>query len=103
MPCSSVSRATPYQRICRSDSVRRELVSDGLRSLVTGRNTGRGDKTGLDMAPAEQKERSIATLIGLYEGLTRRVPVLAILEDAEDIVSRRSSAMCQSTPAGSQT
>ena len=54
----------------------------------------------LDMVPAEQKERSIATLIGLYEGLTREAPVLAILEDAEDIVSRRSSAMCRT---GSQT
>jgi hypothetical protein len=52
------------------------------------------------MVPAEQKERSIATLIGLYEGLTREAPVLAILEDAEDIVSRRSSAMCRT---GSQT
>ena len=36
----------------------------------------------LDMAPAEQKERSIAALIGLYEGLAREAPVLAILEDA---------------------
>ncbi|MGA9849158.1 MAG: adenylate/guanylate cyclase domain-containing protein [Roseiarcus sp.] len=36
----------------------------------------------LDMAPAEQKERSIAVLIGLYQGLTREAPVLAILEDA---------------------
>jgi tetratricopeptide (TPR) repeat protein len=35
----------------------------------------------LDMAPAEQKERSIAALIGLYEGLAREAPVLAILED----------------------
>ena len=34
------------------------------------------------MAPAEQKERSIAALIGLYEGLAREAPVLAILEDA---------------------
>ncbi len=36
----------------------------------------------LDMVPAEQKERSIAALIGLYAGLAREAPVLAILEDA---------------------
>ena len=36
----------------------------------------------LDMEPPEQKERSIAALIGLYEGLAREAPVLAILEDA---------------------
>ena len=36
----------------------------------------------LKMAPAEQKERSIAALIGLYEGLAREAPVLAFLEDA---------------------
>jgi class 3 adenylate cyclase len=36
----------------------------------------------LDMAPAEQKERSIVALIALYEGLAREAPVLAVLEDA---------------------
>ena len=36
----------------------------------------------LEMAPSEQKERTIAALIGLFEALTREGPVLALLEDA---------------------
>ncbi len=36
----------------------------------------------LEMAPAEQKERTIAALIALFEGLTKDAPVLALLEDA---------------------
>ena len=34
------------------------------------------------MAPSEQKERTIAALIALFEGLTKEAPVLALLEDA---------------------
>ena len=34
------------------------------------------------MAPSEQKERTIAALIALFEGLTKDAPVLALLEDA---------------------
>ena len=69
LPCSSVSRAMPYQRSCRSDAVRRELVSDGLRSLVTGRNTGRGDKTGLSCHPMRQENRG-------FQRLSNRTPYL---------------------------
>jgi class 3 adenylate cyclase len=36
----------------------------------------------LEMTPSEQKERTIATLIALFEGLTEDAPVLALLEDA---------------------
>ena len=36
----------------------------------------------LEMAPSEQKERTIAALLALLEGLTKNVPVLALLEDA---------------------
>lgn len=36
----------------------------------------------LAMAPSEQKERSIAALLALFEGLTKEAPVLALLEDA---------------------
>src|SRR5271165_3209594 len=36
----------------------------------------------LEMAPAEQKERTIAALLALFEGLTKDAPVLALLEDA---------------------
>ena len=36
----------------------------------------------LEMAPSEQKERTIAALIALFVGLTRDAPVLALLEDA---------------------
>jgi class 3 adenylate cyclase len=36
----------------------------------------------LEMAPAEQKERTIVALIALFAGLTKEAPVLALLEDA---------------------
>ena len=36
----------------------------------------------LEMAPSELKERTIAALIALFEGLTKDAPVLALLEDA---------------------
>ena len=36
----------------------------------------------LEMAPSEQKEGTIAALLALLEGLTKNVPVLALLEDA---------------------
>jgi class 3 adenylate cyclase len=36
----------------------------------------------LEMAPAEQKERTIAALIALFAGLANDAPVLALLEDA---------------------
>ena len=36
----------------------------------------------LEMAPAEQKERTIVALIALFAGLTKDAPVLALLEDA---------------------
>ena len=36
----------------------------------------------LEMSPAEQKERLIAALLALFEGLTMEAPLLALLEDA---------------------
>ena len=36
----------------------------------------------LEMAPAEQRARTIAALIALFAGLTKDAPVLALLEDA---------------------
>ncbi len=36
----------------------------------------------LDMAPPEQKERTIAALLALFEGLTKDAHVLGLLEDA---------------------
>ncbi len=35
-----------------------------------------------EMAPAEQKERLVAALLALFEGLTMEAPLLALLEDA---------------------
>ena len=35
-----------------------------------------------EMAPSEQRERTIAAFIALFEGLTKDAPVLALLEDA---------------------
>jgi class 3 adenylate cyclase len=43
---------------------------------------GEGRYPALEMAPAEQKERTIEALIALFEGLTKDTPVLAFLEDA---------------------
>ena len=36
----------------------------------------------LEMAPSEQKERTIAALIAMFVGLTKDAPVLMLLEDA---------------------
>jgi predicted ATPase len=36
----------------------------------------------IEMAPSEQKERTIAALIALFAGLAKDAPVLALLEDA---------------------
>jgi class 3 adenylate cyclase len=36
----------------------------------------------IEMAPSEQKERTIAALIAIFVGLTKDAPVLALLEDA---------------------
>ena len=44
--------------------------------------SGDGRYPALEMAPAEQKERTIAALIALFEGLTKFSSVLALLEDA---------------------
>ena len=43
---------------------------------------GEGRYPALEMAPDEQKERTIAALIALFEELTKDTPVLALLEDA---------------------
>src|SRR5271165_3448073 len=43
---------------------------------------GDGRYAQLEMAPLEQKERTIAALIALFQGLTKDAPVLALLEDA---------------------
>jgi class 3 adenylate cyclase/tetratricopeptide (TPR) repeat protein len=43
---------------------------------------GEGRYPPIEMAPAEQKERTIAALIAVLEGLTDEAPVLALLEDA---------------------
>jgi class 3 adenylate cyclase len=41
-----------------------------------------GRYAALEMAPSEQKERTIAALIAMFVGLTKDTPVLALLEDA---------------------
>ena len=51
-------------------------------SLPCCRSPSRDDTPPLEMAPAEQKERTIAALMALFEGLTKDAPVLALLEDA---------------------
>jgi class 3 adenylate cyclase/tetratricopeptide (TPR) repeat protein len=43
---------------------------------------GEGRYPPIEMAPSEQKERTIAALLALFEGLTKDAPVLAVLEDA---------------------
>jgi class 3 adenylate cyclase/tetratricopeptide (TPR) repeat protein len=44
--------------------------------------SGEGRYPALEMAPAEQKELTIAAMMALFEGLTKDAPVLALLEDA---------------------
>ena len=43
---------------------------------------GDGRYPPLDMAPSQQKDRTIAALMALFEGLTKGASVLALLEDA---------------------
>src|SRR5271156_6360587 len=55
-------------------------VASLLASLLSVPDEGRYPQ--VEMAPSEQKERTIAALIALFAGLTKDAPVLALLEDA---------------------
>ena len=65
--------------IARSALDARE-VAPLLASLLSIPIEGRYPQ--VEMAPSEQKERTIAALIALFAGLTKDAPVLALLEDA---------------------
>jgi class 3 adenylate cyclase len=65
--------------IARSALDARE-VAPLLASLLSIPVEGRYPQ--VEMAPSEQKERTIAALIALFAGLTKDGPVLALLEDA---------------------
>src|SRR5277367_4432216 len=54
-------------------------VASLLASLLSVPDEGRYPH--VEMAPSEQKERTVAALIALFEGLTKYAPVLALLED----------------------
>ena len=53
-----------------------------LSSRPCCRSPAEGRYPPLEMAPSEQKERTIAALIALFEGLAKEAPVLVLLEDA---------------------
>jgi class 3 adenylate cyclase len=55
-------------------------IAPYLASLLSIPTEGR--YSALEMAPSELKERTIATLIAIFVGLTQAEPVLALLEDA---------------------
>ena len=55
-------------------------VAPLLASLLSVPDEGRYPH--VEMAPSEQKERTVAALIALFEGLTKYAPALALLEDA---------------------
>jgi class 3 adenylate cyclase/tetratricopeptide (TPR) repeat protein len=57
-----------------------EEIAPFLASLLSIGFEGRYPP--LEMAPSEQKDRTIAALIALFVGLTKDAPVLALLEDA---------------------
>lgn len=57
-----------------------EAIAPFLAALMSISDAGRYAVR--DMAPSELKERTIAALIALFAGLSRDVPVLALLEDA---------------------
>ena len=65
--------------IARSALDARE-VAPLLASLLSIPVEGRYPQ--IEMAPSEQKERTIAALIALFAGLAKDAPVLALLEDA---------------------
>jgi predicted ATPase len=58
-------------------------IAHFLAALLSIPGEGRYPK--LEMAPNDQKERTIAALIALFEGLSKAAPVLALLEDAHSI------------------
>jgi predicted ATPase len=55
-------------------------IAPYLASLLSIPDEGRYPV--LEMAPSELKERTVAALIALFEGLTQGAPALALLEDA---------------------
>jgi class 3 adenylate cyclase len=65
--------------IARSGLETRE-IAPYLASLLSIPVEGR--YPALEMAPSEVKERTVAALIALFEGLTKGTPVIALLEDA---------------------
>ena len=76
--------------VARLDKLEAMIARSGLKAKEIApvpaprcyRSPSRVDTPPLEMAPSEQKERTMAAMIALFEGLTKDVPVLAVLEDA---------------------
>ena len=71
---------TSWRRVIALSGLEAREVAPFLASLLSIPVEGRYPLP--EMSPSEQKERTIAALIALFEGLTRGRPVLALLEDA---------------------
>jgi hypothetical protein len=76
----SAARLDKLEAMISGSGLGAKEIAPLLASLLS--IPGEGRYPPLEMAPSEQKERTIAALIALFAGLTRDTPVLALLEDA---------------------
>ena len=77
---SSGARLEKIEAMARRSRLEPKEIVPFVASLCSVALDGRYAE--LEMAPAEQKERLIAALLALLEGLIKEAPVLAVLEDA---------------------
>ena len=77
---SAAARLGKLEAMIARSALDVQEVAPLLASLLSIPLEGRYPQT--EMAPSEQKERTIAALIALFAGLAKDAPVLALLEDA---------------------
>ena len=77
---STAARLDKLEEMIARSGLDAKDIAPFLAALLSIPDEGRYPP--LEMTPAEQKERTIAALISLFEGLSKDAPVLALLEDA---------------------
>ena len=77
---SAAARLDKLEAVIARSGLEAKTVAPYLAALLLIPFQGRYPP--IEMASSEQKERTIAALIALFEGLTKDAPVLALLEDA---------------------
>ncbi|MGD0188812.1 MAG: adenylate/guanylate cyclase domain-containing protein [Roseiarcus sp.] len=76
----AAARLDKLEAMIARSGLEAKAIAPYLASLLSIPTEGRYPP--LEMAPSEQKERTIAALLDLFVGLTKDAPVLALLEDA---------------------